>query len=317
MKLLLPMLVLVAVIGFAALWLHASPHSTQAIPPAAPARQLPTPGSSPTASSSIARPLASTAHTVGTAAATPSVIPIGTSTQVTVTIPITDPAVIPNSVNLLRLGAPGNQPVILGQMQNASNGIYSIQPSFNESTAGQVQLQVSAAFQGSLQRVLSNTVTVNVWSVLIDPSSGFTVQYPPSLYSTSNTAGTFLLQSSPQGVSIGGVGPEDGSSATTNGFAVIIYPSQYTGNFDINTWLSMKDLLDEVDTETPIVVGGVPAYKITFKNVVGAARPTVVVHNQHYIYQISYASTFTPGSPADQYGLSAFNAVLQSFTFSH
>jgi len=256
---------------------------------------------------------------IGTPTATPSMITVNTPTQVMVSIQITDPRLVPNSVNLLRLSATGAQSTILGVMQTAGNGTYSLQPAFDESVPGAVQLQVSAAFQGSLLRVLSNVVTVSAWGVLADPLSGFKALYPPSLYNLSNTtpsSRSFSLQSSPQGVSIG-VGPEDGSTATTTGFAVIISPSQYSGNFDINAWLSMVGLTDEADMETPILVGGMPGYEITFKNEVGAGQPTVVVYNQGYIYQISYASTFSPASPADQPGISAFNSVVQNFTFSH
>jgi hypothetical protein len=73
----------------------------------------------------------------------------GTSTQVTVTIQITDPVLIPSSVNLLQLGPTGAQPTILGVMQSAGNGIYTLQKAFNTTVTGQIQLQVSAAFRGS------------------------------------------------------------------------------------------------------------------------------------------------------------------------
>ena len=60
-----------------------------------------------------------------------------------------------------------------------------------------------------------------------------------------------------------------------------------------------------------------PGYEITFKNEIGSGRPTVIVYNQGYIYQISYASTFAPGSSADQSGINTFNDVVQNFNFSH
>jgi hypothetical protein len=188
MKALIITLGIVIVLGVGAFWLHAGPQSA---PPAPQTTILQATSSSPlqhqqgsttqtAASSAVEHPLAIT-HTVGVATATPSLIAVGNSTQVTVTIQITDPALIPNSINLLLLGATGTQPTILGVMQSTGNGGYSLQHNFDEPAAGQIQLQVSAAFQGSLQRVLSNvvTVTVNAENVFTDPSSGLTFILPP------------------------------------------------------------------------------------------------------------------------------------------
>jgi hypothetical protein len=179
MKTIVLVLGIVIVLGIGALWLYAAPQSAPPAPPtlaqsadsSSPSQQQPASSTPATGSPAALLPLAIT-HTVGTAAATPTVIATGTSTQVTVTILITDQALIPNSVNLLRLGASGTQSTILGVMQSAGNGAYSLQHSFNEPAAGQIQLQVSAAFQGALQRILSNVVIVSVqntpkitWSV--------------------------------------------------------------------------------------------------------------------------------------------------------
>jgi hypothetical protein len=161
-------------------------------------------------------------------------------------------------------------------------------------------------------------IVVNAWNSLIDPISGFSTMYPPSLYDLSSltiASGVFSLESSPQGVAIGGDGPEDGSDATTSGFAVIIQPKPYSDTFDINTWLAAAD--SELGTLTTTTIGGSPGYEVTFKNQVGAGRPTALVYHDGYLYQISYASTFVPGSVDDQTGLDAFNIVLENFTFSH
>ena len=121
---------------------------------------------------------ASTTPTVGTPVAVPSIIVINTSTPVTVTVQITAPTLIPGSVNLLLLGEAGTQPTILGVMQNTGNGIYSLQTALNEGVPGQIQLQVSAAFQGLLRRVLSSVSAINVWNSLNDPSSNLSFAVP-------------------------------------------------------------------------------------------------------------------------------------------
>jgi hypothetical protein len=173
MKAIILALGIVVVLGIGAAWLYAAPQSTSTIPPttAQQANPLSSPqqqkqsSAAPTPTSSVPRPLAIT-HTVGTATATPAMITVGTSSQVTVTIQITDPVLIPTSVNLIRLGAIGTQPTILAVMRSVGNGTFSLQRVFNEPSAGQIQLQVSAAFQGSLQRVLSNVLVVPVWNLV-------------------------------------------------------------------------------------------------------------------------------------------------------
>jgi hypothetical protein len=109
---------------------------------------------------------------VGLPTVTPAIIAVNTPTTVTITVQITDPTVLPNGVNLLRLGATGTQPKILGVMNNdgmngdavANDTVYSLQVSFKEPTTGQIQLQVSAAFRGQLKRILTGVATIQVWS---------------------------------------------------------------------------------------------------------------------------------------------------------
>lgn len=107
---------------------------------------------------------------MGTPAAFPTVLAIHAPTTVTVTISIPDSSLIANSVNLLRLGATGSQPTILGIMHDdgqngdvaSGDGIYTLQMPFNESTTGQFQLQVSVAFRGLLKRMTSSPINIVV-----------------------------------------------------------------------------------------------------------------------------------------------------------
>src|SRR5437870_217421 len=110
-------------------------------------------------------PVGSTSSpTIGIPTATPHLLTANTPTTVTVTTQITDSSLIPGSVNLIRLGTTGTRPTILGQLQSSGNSNYSIQLPFNEPAAGQIQLQISAAFKGALRRVLSQALTVPVWN---------------------------------------------------------------------------------------------------------------------------------------------------------
>lgn len=134
-------LAFILMIGLGAIWLHAAPQASPASP------------------------------VIGVPTALPSTLAVNTLTTVTITVPIPDPTVIPGSINLLRLGAGRTQqPTILGVMHDdgqngdavAGDHIYTLQVSFNEPSATQIQLQVSAAFRGFLRRVLSAPINIVV-----------------------------------------------------------------------------------------------------------------------------------------------------------
>ena len=92
---------------------------------------------------------------------------VGTPTQITVTASISDPSPIPTGVNLLQLNANGST-TILGTLHDdglngdafAGDSVFTFLVTLNEPTASQVQLQVSAAFKGVLQRVKSPIMNV-------------------------------------------------------------------------------------------------------------------------------------------------------------
>lgn len=113
----------------------------------------------------------------GTASATPTIIAVNESTDVTVTIKITDSRLIKGSVNLQRVDAAGKVMAILGTLNDsgtngdaiAGDNTYSIRKSFTEATATPVRLLVSWALRGVLKRSVSNTVIVSVISLPPDP----------------------------------------------------------------------------------------------------------------------------------------------------
>ena len=186
MKTLIIVLTVVIILGVGVTWLKATP---ALIPPTA----LP-PASNSVASNSRPAPspvpLAVAVPNISTPSAGPATILVNTFAVVTITASIT-PTPTANSVNLLRLGPPGTQPAILGVMHDdgkngdtvAGDGIYTLQLPFQEMTAGQIQLEVSAAFPGRLQRLISSPVVVQVWNVTQPPAgSGITsaIVYPPT-----------------------------------------------------------------------------------------------------------------------------------------
>jgi hypothetical protein len=183
MKILISIIVVSLILGLGVVYLSARP---QPGPVAQDVQNL----AKPTSTQPAPLALATSTHAVGTATATPAIIAVNTPTQVTVTVQITDPTLIQNSVNLLLLGASGTQPTVLGVMQSVPNGLYSLQPVFNEPTTGQIQLEVSAAFQGLLKRVISPIVQIPVWNArpatYTDPS--FSIIIPENWTAASQTS---------------------------------------------------------------------------------------------------------------------------------
>ena len=110
------------------------------------------------------------APTIGMPSVIPSFIATNTPTMVTIVVTISDPSVISDSVSLVRLPMGGEQPSVLGKFHDdgkngdatAGDRVYTIQVTFNEPKRGQIPLQVSAAFRGSLKRVMSSVTTVSI-----------------------------------------------------------------------------------------------------------------------------------------------------------
>jgi hypothetical protein len=262
---------------------------------------------------------ASTTPTVGTPVATPSMIIVNTSTPVTVTVQITNPTLIPDSVNLLLLGATSTQPTILGVMQSAGNGTYHLETVFNETVPGQIQLEISAAFQGELRRVISPILQIPVWSFLTDTTAQFAIIYPPNVYLVNNDTSTdiYWLDSSPSGVAIGGT-PDEGSSEAVSGYRIAISATSFTvtSTFNINQYLATEDPYSQISSVIDASIGGVPGYIVTFAQEENAGHPDAIVYHNGYVYEIVYVSTDGIPNFSDQPGLNTFDQILQTFTFT-
>ncbi len=87
-----------------------------------------------------------------------------------VTCTITDAAFVDRSANLLRVDPAGRTLAVLGVLRDdglqgdatAGDRIYTLRTTLTEPAPGQVRLRISAAFRGLLQRVLSDTLLVDV-----------------------------------------------------------------------------------------------------------------------------------------------------------
>jgi len=127
--------------------------------------------------------------TIGATAASPTSAPVGVATTVTVTSVITDPSLIPGSVNLQSLNSSGQVIALLGTLHDdglngdavANDGTYTLQTMIYETAPGPVTFRVSAAFKGSLLRVNSAPLTVNVTGTAI----GIRILQPSNLLFTN------------------------------------------------------------------------------------------------------------------------------------
>ena len=102
------------------------------------------------------------APSIGAVRMSPTTAVIGTPTQVTVQASITDPSLISGGVNLLQLNPDGTTTILGTLHDDGLNGdafagdlVFTLVVMLNAQSASQIQLQVSAAFKGVLQRVKS------------------------------------------------------------------------------------------------------------------------------------------------------------------
>lgn len=107
------------------------------------------------------------APSIGTVRVAPTTVVVGTPTLVSVQASLTDPLLIPSSVNVLQLNPNGTTTVLgilhddgLNGDRSAGDSIFTFAVTLNAPSVSQIQLQVSAAFRGILQRVRSPIVTV-------------------------------------------------------------------------------------------------------------------------------------------------------------
>lgn len=213
---------ILAVLAIGALWLSAQ---TSASPPTAQhattATRRPATSVQSSSATHTLSPAATTSPvpTIGTPTAIPTMLIVNTATTVTVAVSIT-PTPITASVNLLRLGATGAQSTILGVMHDdgkngdvvAGDGVYTLQLPFNEPSAGEIELAVSAAFQGHLQRLISPAVLIPCWNIAqAPPGSGITspIVYPPSWVMTQSSP------SASDGVNLSDPSDEEGGNGIT------------------------------------------------------------------------------------------------------
>lgn len=144
----------------------------------------------------------------GTASVSPTATPAGVAASVTLTVPITDPSVIPSSSQPAKRGRarPGRCRGLLHDDGldcdiSSNDGIYSLRFTVYEQTPGTINYRASAAIQGKVTRVFSNTVGFTVTAVATNPNG-----------TTSTASIQVTLDTTPPKVTV--ESPADGSATT-------------------------------------------------------------------------------------------------------
>jgi hypothetical protein len=192
MKSMLISLFAVLLLGLGALALQAQPSHTPTS--TAPIGKLPV-----LLQTSTSTPVAATP--VGILTADPTNVFVGSSTVVTLTCELTDPRVIPTSVNVQQLDSSGNPLTVVGSMTRSSSKptFYSFQLTLNPSSPQVLYYRASVAYSGTLQRQYSRMLTVTATSVdtagwlTYATHSGYHFSYPANWTVSEADDGTITL----------------------------------------------------------------------------------------------------------------------------
>jgi hypothetical protein len=152
---------------------------------------------------------------IGSTAITPSSVALNTATEVTITATITDPSLIPGSVNVQRLDPVARVFNVVSLMYDdgthgdavAGDGIYTIRLSFDEPAPFPVVLRVSAAFKGSLLRTFSNPFNLGVTGL------------PPTAITIASPANLAFVNASP--ITVSGTVSDPAATVTVNGVKTV------------------------------------------------------------------------------------------------
>lgn len=199
-----PILILgILFIGFVTVggvWLYAQQESRPEV--SVPATAVPVGAKTSTIAQVVANtPTAATAtptalstsvgHTIGQVALSPNLVTSGASQPITLSVTVTDPDLIPSSVDAIYSipGVPGA--TILGSLNGdgLGDGVYNLVfnlPTLPSGTT-EIDLEVTAAFRGVLARVKTSFIPLYInppvvtagWSTLSDSQNLFTIQIPP------------------------------------------------------------------------------------------------------------------------------------------
>jgi hypothetical protein len=244
--------------------------------------------------------------TIGAHSASPTTVPASIPTKVTVTAVITDPSLIPGSVNLIQLSQ--GTATILGQLHDdglngdavAGDHIFTIVQTFN-SPVGQIQLEVSAAFKGMLRRVLSPSFPV----LFLNTPPAFTLNSGPLL-----VGGPLAFNNFASIYAQGGVIPPNGAEIDVTSVPL---PSPPISNF-----IALELIGSSVASTSALTVSGISCSQVfyidTFTASITYKNEAVYCPSGTTLYKF-YLSYRAGDSNESQY-LSSFQQLLSGAKFA-
>jgi glucodextranase-like protein len=171
--------------------------------------------------------LTTPAGTIGTTGMAPNSTSAGVPVTVTVTSSITDPSLIPASVNLQRLDSSGRVVSVIGILHDdglngdavAGDNVYTITTTVFENTPGTVNFRVSAGFKGSLLRSFS-------------PLLPFQINGTPAGIAIVSPSNAAYLNLSP--VTVNGTVGDANSQVTINGVTAPVSGNTFVASVPLN-----------------------------------------------------------------------------------
>lgn len=249
----------------------------------------------------------------GIASTSPSIITLNESTDVIVTIEITDTRLIPTSVNLQRLDSTGKVLSILGTLNDsgtnsdtaAGDKIFSTKYTFTQSTTTPVYLRVSWALKGVLRRMVSNTLKIEIyqWQTLDNNTLPYSFRYPSTWIANIN-----------EDISVDIIGQVTSRIPIKPGDmgGICKVSSGFFENFNL---LSLSDWLKQAEEETgappplstaPITIAGITGIKEIIEET--ALTTTVYLPVGNKIFSIELIC----GDEALNKGEEIFSYILES-----
>lgn len=236
-------------------------------------------------------------HTVGPVTIAPNAVAAGQPTPVTITAEISDPALIPTSVNLLIYGTNGSV-VNAGSLVSEGDGIFTA--AVNLTLSPGESLAVSAAFLGTLRRVISTPISPTFISVPGTFAVNAALAAAGGALSLDNFGGAYLQ---------GGTIPDGGASIDINpvplppGLLSDFITSELDGNMPTST--STQE------------VSGITCTEVIYTDTIETdPLQHVTVYCPSGSTLAKFYLTYYPGDPHEPQFLANFQQVLNNAQIS-
>jgi hypothetical protein len=227
------------------------------------------------------------APSIGSTTATPDIVAANEAAVVTIKAHIPDSALIPASVNLLRVDANGGTLANLGVLyDDGTNGDavagdreFARGTTLTEVSTGRAFFRVSAAFRGMTKRVMSSVVVVEIGNRLTHETAGYRIVVPSGYTSSISPAQVVSIESD----------AEAALEREHGGMWIYTYESQDTAQTLVEWWRANARHNARQEVITPITVNGRDALEVVL-DPDDLAETHTLVKNGNRIYDIFITS---------------------------